>query len=1187
MCQPIKHRSGAIRLFIFILYAACHLSAYTQIPGNTGQNKNSPGKVYALVVGISSYLQKDIPQLQFANRDAEEFSKFLRSKAGGSVPEENISLLTDTAATTGAVYDALYNLSNSCSKGDLVYFYFSGHGDLENVTMYKNGFFICYDSPPNNYVKLSLSIEYLNDIANTLSSQTGANVVLITDACHSGKLAGSRNKGNFLVGDQLRAVKNKEIRITSCASNQLSNENVAWGKGRGIFSYYLINGLKGLADRQKDGIVTLDEIKSYLESSLANDPVMKRENLVQTPVLNGNGGFQLSKVDTATERETEVLVTSSLSLQMDLNPAPLAEEIIPASAQQYFFSLVKKDSLEQLTETLGLNQLTAGEIPFTLIARMKDSVKSDAGKNKLGQLEKSLHDDKNALKKFNGKLAVAFDEKGQQVIDQYLNADEAELERRRYYNSNSNGYDVYPKMFAVAIKLTQPDNFFYNILQVKYHYFNGVAARLKLPAATDPQPLIEKALAEQQKALALEDHAAYIYNEMGILSLAKNKPDEAEKYFLLAIQNAPSWVIPHANLVGLYTRKKNFTKAFEEYNTAKELQPDFQGLNVSAGFLHEQKGNLLLAEEYQRKSIHQNSRHYLPFERLGYVYLNTTQYALADSFFYEADKRKKGFHFIEPLFWINPLDYAYDEIRNCEISRDSVLSNDPIGLTALGIQYLSKGKKDTAEKYLKAAILLDRTNPLAFHYLGKLLYQQQRWQEAEIIFKFAAGNFLDPGKFMKYRDSLNTHYPRYPERQCILIRISMSGYKQVEDHYFMGSLYESWGHLSEAAEQYRTILGIDSGFIGGYYKLWNVWEKLGRYTDAESVITEYKNTDEKGGLNELNAFYRRMVCRFPEEGNWYYKQGKMLYQLALERKNEETYTTVELQIREKNREKEFPEPDISVNTLIKTDSSFHNHLFKFEIPGTKEYCPMSQPIKTPYSEEGIAYLKKADSILNATEDTHAEINDHIGDMFTWLGLPYLASTHYQRSVDARPDNASVRQKLADSYSASYQLKNALDQLDSLRARHEINFPQQLTLAKYLIHSARFPEAQALLTAAERIHPYTVPTIIDLNGRLQLLDGKPAAAIKYYKQMLAIDPTDSMAMYSLARLNARLGNKNEAWKWLEASANNGFGYTFVLNYDPDLEVLRKTARWTRFLNSFESEEAPDKMLPKKLKRIRYN
>jgi hypothetical protein len=37
----------------------------------------------------------------------------------------------------------------------------------------------------NQYINFALSVANLNDYANTLSASNGANVVLITDACHS------------------------------------------------------------------------------------------------------------------------------------------------------------------------------------------------------------------------------------------------------------------------------------------------------------------------------------------------------------------------------------------------------------------------------------------------------------------------------------------------------------------------------------------------------------------------------------------------------------------------------------------------------------------------------------------------------------------------------------------------------------------------------------------------------------------------------------------------------------------------------------------------------------------------------------------------------------------------------------------------------------------------------------------
>ncbi|HUS00462.1 MAG TPA: caspase family protein, partial [Chitinophagaceae bacterium] len=407
-----------------LLYLAVNISLFSQ-PRTTGNMPAAAkGKVYALVIGISKYLQKDIPELQFADRDAQVFADFLRSKAGGMLPEENIQLLINEKATSSAIYDAIYWLKTTCKKDDLVFFYFSGHGDVENLTMYKNGFLICYDTPPNNYVNLSLSVDYLNDIANTLSAETMANIVLITDACHSGKLAGSKHKGNLLVGKQLRAVKdaekNKEIRIASCDADQLSNEMEDWGGGRGVFSYYLINGLKGLADKEKDGIITLDEIKKYLDNSLAKDPVLKRENIKQTPVLNGKETFVLAKVDQSEMRAAEQEVAAGITVQMNKVADNSINTDAPANPRDYLLYLLKRQNLEELTKILKLDNMMAEEIPFAIINKLRDSIKDEQQLTRVKEMERSLRESKDGLKRFNSRLAVAFDEKGQEVIDQYL-----------------------------------------------------------------------------------------------------------------------------------------------------------------------------------------------------------------------------------------------------------------------------------------------------------------------------------------------------------------------------------------------------------------------------------------------------------------------------------------------------------------------------------------------------------------------------------------------------------------------------------------------------------------------------------------------------------------------------------------------------------------------------------------------
>ena len=1143
-------------LFIFTLLFNAYAAQAQQ-----GPSSNNTGNVYALVVGIANYQDKEIPQLQYSNRDAEVFADYLKSKAGGSVPPENIQLLVDSAATTGAVYDAIYWLSKTCQKGDLVFFYFSGHGDLENTTMFKNGFLICYDSPPTNYVKLSLSVDYLSDIAYTLSAQTLANVVLITDACHSGKLAGSSKRGTFLVSEQLRAIRDKEIRITSSADNQLSNENEAWGGGRGVFSYYLVNGLKGLADNSKDGIVTLDEIKSYLDVSFNKDDVLKKENIIQTPVLKGRGDFQLAKVDADTRKETEKVIVTMVSPIS--NATNTIKEVLPADAQDYFFLRLKKEGIEVLTNYLKLNELPVADIPFALIQIIKDLTETQEEIDKLSELENKLRQSQPALLRFNGKLAVAFDRAGQQVINQYLKGDEAELERRRYYNITNNGYDIYPKMFQVALKLVAPDNEWHKILEVKLHYFTGVAIRLKVPTVENAAPLIEQALAEQLKALAMEDRAAYIYNELGVLYLEKNEPKIAEKYFLKAVERAGEWVVPWSNLAGVYANNKNFEKGFEAANKAKALRPDLQGIYVNTGYLYQQKGDLLQAEELYRKSIKINSRHYLPFENLGTVCMNTTQYTLADSFFYEADIRKKGYHFKPDVhIKIEPMFFVYPPQPPCPVDPKDVGKNDIMGHFALGMIAYNDHKFDTAESEFKKVIALDKTNPLAFHYLGKLLYEQKRWEEGDIIFNLATRYHLTDTAFDRYVDSLSAFLPATTSKECIINQFKWKHYAKIEDHYFLGTLYEFWNHYTEAEAQYRKIIELDRIFIGGYNKLWSLMEKLARYKDAESAVLYFlsSTSDKSLAKNELSAFYDRMVERFPDDGDWNYTAGLFNYHLAADAPDDYP------------RDKKIIQPDTYEEKFVFIpDYNDHEHSL-LSMPGTLETKDYSPEVTLPRNK-GIKYLLKADSLLALDDDAIVDINDKIGDLYVWQGLTYRSIPHYEKALSFKADNAGIRLKLVDGYNEIYQYQAALTELDSLNRRNEINFPKQLLLAKYLIHSGKFTEAQSQLTGAEKIHPYKMPEVIDLNGRLQLLSGHPAEALKFYQQLLVTNKNDSNIIYNIARLYAKTGNINEAWHWLDVSLKKGFNFSFVLQFDPYLEVLRRSTKWNSLLSGYTMKKYP--------------
>ncbi|HKB45849.1 MAG TPA: tetratricopeptide repeat protein, partial [Chitinophagaceae bacterium] len=263
-------------------------------------------------------------------------------------------------------------------------------------------------------------------------------------------------------------------------------------------------------------------------------------------------------------------------------------------------------------------------------------------------------------------------------------------------------------------------------------------------------------------------------------------------------------------------------------------------------------------------------------------------------------------------------------------------------------------------------------------------------------------------------------------------------------------------------------------------------------------------------------------------------------------------------------DKKIIEPDETEDTYVQHDITSYLQVSegvrkKFTLPGTLETIIVANKIYHPWTE-GINCLMKADSFLPQNDDALADINYKIGDMFTWQGLPEQAATHYKKSVDLKPADANTRIKLIETYSGIYYLKDALEQLDSLYQRKEINFSMQLLMAEYCIHSGRFSDATNLLGAAKQIHPYKIPRITNLNGRLQLLSNHPKEALPFYKEYLSANPDDSLTMYTIARLYAQMGNKEEAWKWLRLSLNKGFDFYWVLQYDTTWNNFRKLSKW---------------------------
>ncbi|MEZ5196633.1 MAG: caspase family protein [Bacteroidales bacterium] len=191
---------------------------------NSGQTLYADTK--AIIVGVSDYV--NIQSLNYAHTDAQNVYNFLISDAGGNVNPDNIVLLLNSEATSANIYAALDWLVDEAKEGERIIIYFSGHGDLESKTIRQNGFLLGHDSPKNCYMSGgTVGVGYLQDYLETIALKSKSDILLITDACRSGKLAGGY-EGASNTTAALAQNWNNITKVLSFQAGEFSFEGDKW-----------------------------------------------------------------------------------------------------------------------------------------------------------------------------------------------------------------------------------------------------------------------------------------------------------------------------------------------------------------------------------------------------------------------------------------------------------------------------------------------------------------------------------------------------------------------------------------------------------------------------------------------------------------------------------------------------------------------------------------------------------------------------------------------------------------------------------------------------------------------------------------------------------------------------------------------------------------------------------------------
>ena len=239
--------------------------------------KTNPNAV-ALIIGIEAYSR--LPQAQYADSDATHFYDYANQSLG--VPPHKIKLLTDTKASRTNLLLAMRSWMRTEVNGKSdVYIFFAGHG-LASADGSKT-----YLLPEDGERDLLDETSILRD--DLIASAKGAKTItLFLDTCYSG---GTRTNEILLadarpiaiVPDKSALPSNVTV-LAAASGAQLSSTYEA--AQQGLFSYWLMKGLEGDADTNKDKKITTGELHEYVAKQVG--PMAQRRNRQQDPQLMGD-----------------------------------------------------------------------------------------------------------------------------------------------------------------------------------------------------------------------------------------------------------------------------------------------------------------------------------------------------------------------------------------------------------------------------------------------------------------------------------------------------------------------------------------------------------------------------------------------------------------------------------------------------------------------------------------------------------------------------------------------------------------------------------------------------------------------------------------------------------------------------------------------------------------------------------
>ncbi|WP_281185456.1 caspase family protein [Trichlorobacter lovleyi] len=250
--------------------------------------------LHALVIGVQEFRNPKL-QLKYAVADADLFAETLRTAASSLFEEVRVTPLTTREATSrDAIVGALQRYQ-AINPDDLFILYIASHGTVD-----EGEYFLI----TSNVGALSTQKLKSDALSQTALKELVANIpstkkLIVIDTCNAGQLGQAMQTALLTRGmseDTAMKVLSRAVGSTILSASTSFQDALEGYQGHGLFTWTLVQGLQGKADKGRSGYIKTTDLAAYVEDEVPNlaEKIFKR---AQFPTVSISGqGFPVGKV---------------------------------------------------------------------------------------------------------------------------------------------------------------------------------------------------------------------------------------------------------------------------------------------------------------------------------------------------------------------------------------------------------------------------------------------------------------------------------------------------------------------------------------------------------------------------------------------------------------------------------------------------------------------------------------------------------------------------------------------------------------------------------------------------------------------------------------------------------------------------------------------------------------------------